>query len=115
MPPAIKKGISATILSFLGSSLIMGIVVFFLKDTLDRLNSAVIKSNDHQVQMVKIGSSLNAINVKMDDMKQDLDKHIDDNSDSFDSLQMIQVANHDKIVHLEYRCINAEKAIGVRP
>ena len=45
MAPIVKKAASATILSLLGSSFILGIAVLLMKDTLTRVNTTITNVN----------------------------------------------------------------------
>ena len=66
MPESIKKAASATILSLLGSSFILAIAIFLVKDTIDRVNVTIANVGKHSEQMVGLDGSVVLLNSKLD-------------------------------------------------
>ena len=88
MPDNVKKAASATVLSLLGSSFIMAIAIFLVKDTIDRVNDTITNVNLHSNQMVSLDGSIILLNTKLDTLNSSV-------SDSSSALKAY-VINHGK-------------------
>ncbi len=66
MPEAVKKVASVTILSFLSTSILMGTVGFFLKNTIDKLDTTMDKVNEREVEMATFNTTILHLGRKLD-------------------------------------------------
>ena len=70
----VKKGVSATILSFIGSSFILGIIMFYFKDTMNRIDKTIEKVNQRDVKMVKLEDSVDTLVSRLTKLDDNIDK-----------------------------------------
>ncbi len=92
MAPMVQKAASATILSFLGSSFILGIAILLAKDTLVRVNSTIANVGKHNEQMVALDGSISALNIKIDDIGTEV-KKISDSSAKYTEAHSTNISN----------------------
>ncbi len=118
MPEGVKKAASVTILGFISSSVLMGAVGFFLKDTVDKVNITMDRVNAREVEMVRFDTTVKALGEKLDR----LDRTVDRTGTVLNNYTRVHSANLSsmtvsitKIVnelgHLKERCANNDKDI----
>jgi len=118
MPPSVQKGFSATILSFIGSSFILGIVGFYFKDTMVRINHTIDRVNSRDVQMVKLESTMQNLNNKLTTLDRSIDKttgvlesYIRVHGQNLSNMTVSMTRVTQKLVNIEDRCHRDEKNI----
>jgi len=118
MPPIVKKGVSTTILSFLGSSVILGIASYFVKDTLDRVNITIDKVNARDAKMVHFEDTMVNLNnqlIKLDKTVKQTSKVLDNytrlHAQNLANMTVSMTRVTEKIINLDKRCDRAEKYI----
>jgi len=118
MPPIVKKGVSATILSFLGSSIILGVASYFVKDTLDRVNVTINKVNARDVKIAHFEDTMDSLNKQL--VKLDatvlrtttlLDNYTKLHAQNLARMSVSMTRVTEKIINLDKRCDRAEKYI----
>ncbi len=116
MAPVVQKAASATILSFLGSSFILGIAIFLMKDTMDRVNKTIENVNHHNEQMITLDGSIINLNYKLDDLGKTVIKtanvleiYTKDQSASISNMSISMVRVTEKLISVDGRCDTHEK------
>ena len=107
MAPVVQKAASATILSFLGSSFILGIAVFLMKDTVDRVNKTVDNVNKHNEKMVSLDGSINTLNLKIDK----LDNSVSETVDVLSEISINVVRVTERLISVDDRCSDQREDI----
>jgi chromosome segregation ATPase len=74
MPEGIKKAASVTVLGFISSSVLMGAVGFFLKDTVDKVNNTMDRVNEREVEMVRFDTTVHALGEKLDKLDRTVER-----------------------------------------
>jgi len=74
MPEAVKKVASVTILSFFSTSILMGTVGFFLKNTIDKLDTTMDKVNQREVEMATFNTTIIHLGKKLDKLDNTVSK-----------------------------------------
>ncbi len=111
MSDGVKKTVSATILGFLGSSLLVGATAFFAKDTIERMNDAVDKVNQADVQREHLQGAIVMLNKDILSLNETVDKtavilqnytQLHGKNLSLMSISMARVT--EKLINLEEDC-----------
>ncbi len=118
MAPMVKKAASATILSLLGSTFIMSIAVFLMKDTIDRVNHTIKNVNSHSEQMVGLDGSIILLNTKLDALNTSvtktslvLDDYTKNHAKNLSNMTISMVRVTQKLVNLDEKSNDANKDI----
>lgn len=118
MAPTIQKAASATILSFLGSSFIMGIAIFLMKDTIDRVNTTVDNVNKNNSAVVRLNASIEGLNSKLDRLdttssntQKSLGEYIKAQTTGMTNMSVNIVRVTEKLISITRRCENNEEEI----
>ena len=119
MPESIKKAASATILSLLGSSFILAIAIFLVKDTIDRVNVTITNVGKHNARMVGLDGSVVLLNSKLDTLNSSvnkssstLDHYVKDNGRNMAKVSVNMVRMTEKLIALDDRLEGNSGDIG---
>lgn len=118
IPVLAKKAASATILSLLGSSFIMSIAAFLVKDTIDRVNSTIDNVHAHSTEMIKIDGSIKAVNARMTSLDDSVSRasnvfssYVTNNASEQSKMKENLIRVTEKLISIDRRCEKSEDEI----